>query len=123
MDHQLLPCPNKPNCVSSLSKASPHYIEPLTFPGNNNGEGMQRLARLLRSLVRVSIQYQDDHYIHAVCHSRVFRFKDDLEFRYDEHMAVCHVRSASRSGYYDFGVNRSRLEKIRQLLISQQKKV
>lgn len=76
---------------------------------------MQQLTDLLLSFKGVSIQQQGKNYIHAIFHTRIFRFKDDVEFLYDEDAQECNVRSASRSGYYDFGVNRRRVERIRKL--------
>jgi uncharacterized protein (DUF1499 family) len=53
------------------------------------------------------------NYIHAEVRSPVFRFVDDIEFLIDERRGNIHVRSASRTGYFDFGVNRKRVEEIR----------
>jgi uncharacterized protein (DUF1499 family) len=54
-----------------------------------------------------------DHYVHAEFTSRFFRFVDDVEFCIDDDLRMIHVRSSSRVGYYDFGVNRRRIERIR----------
>ena len=115
-DHQLLPCQGKPNCVSSLATNKRHYIKPFSF-SKHIEQNIQQLCHLLASLDGVTIQQQDDIYIHAVCRSRVFGFKDDIEFLYDENTHVCNVRSASRLGYYDFGVNRRRVELVRKLFM------
>ena len=114
--HQLSPCPDKPNCVSSLSTNQKQYIEPLVF-SKNHEQAMPQLCSLLESLPGVNILHQDHTYIHAVCRSRIFRFKDDIEFLYDESSHVCHVRSVSRMGHSDFGVNRRRVEKVRKLFV------
>ena len=53
-----------------------------------------------------------DSYIHAEFRSRVFRFVDDVEFLFDDAGRLVHFRSASRAGYYDFGVNRRRMGEI-----------
>jgi uncharacterized protein (DUF1499 family) len=53
------------------------------------------------------------NYIHAEFRSRLFGFVDDVEFSFDEDPKTVHLRSASRTGYYDFGVNRKRMERIR----------
>jgi len=42
----------------------------------------------------------------------VWRFVDDVEFYLDETARVVHFRSASRMGYYDFGMNRRRMKEI-----------
>jgi uncharacterized protein (DUF1499 family) len=53
------------------------------------------------------------HYVHAKFTSRLFRFVDDVEFCIDDDLRIIHVRSSSRVGYFDFGVNRRRIERIR----------
>jgi len=114
IEHQLLPCPAKPNCISSLSSISEQYISPFKF-SENPEKKFKKLCQIVAAQAGTEIKYQDDIYIHAIFRSRFFRFKDDLEFLYDEKTSRCNVRSASRSGYYDFGVNRRRVEKIRKI--------
>jgi uncharacterized protein (DUF1499 family) len=58
-------------------------------------------------------------YLHAVCRSRLFGWADDLELRIDTEAGVVHVRSASRVGYSDLGVNRRRVERLRAALREQ----
>ena len=48
-----------------------------------------------------------------MCRSRIFRFADDVDFRFDDEARLIHFRSASRLGRKDFGVNRERMEGIR----------
>ncbi len=74
-----------------------------------------QLRSILSSMKGIVVITCQQNYLYAECKSRIFGFIDDLEFRQDEKSAVVHVRSASRNGYYDFGVNRRRVEKIRQL--------
>lgn len=108
---QLAPCPEKPNCVSS--KSSGHqWIEPIV-DGENR---WQQLPRMLERMPSFRIVTQGDDYIHAEARTRVLRFLDDVEFQLSRGEDVIHVRSASRLGYFDFGVNRKRLEAIRQRL-------
>lgn len=54
-----------------------------------------------------------DYYVHAKFTSKYFRFIDDVEFCIDDELRIINVRSSSRVGYYDFGVNRRRIERIR----------
>lgn len=57
---------------------------------------------------------KDDGYLRIECASRFMGFIDDLELRVEgEHLLV---RSESRTGYYDFGVNRKRINALRQSL-------
>jgi uncharacterized protein (DUF1499 family) len=76
---------------------------------------MTRLAAILRELPRITIVAADGVYLRAESRSAIFRFVDDVEFLADEAAKVIHVRSASRLGSSDLGVNRRRVESIRKL--------
>jgi uncharacterized protein (DUF1499 family) len=76
---------------------------------------MERLIGVIQGIKRCRIITMDDHYIHAEFTSAFFRFVDDVEFYFDSEAKIIHMRSASRIGYSDFGVNRERLEKVRSL--------
>lgn len=104
----LKPCPRKPNCVSSLASGR-QYIEPL--PGDE--ASWERLPGILEAMAGVRIVDQTDTRIHAEARTRFLRFVDDLEFARDPDQGVVQVRSASRLGYSDFGVNRRRVESVR----------
>jgi uncharacterized protein (DUF1499 family) len=62
---------------------------------------------------RARIVHEDDRGLRVEFTSRVFRFVDDVDLRIDAAARVIHVRSASRVGRYDFGVNRRRVEALR----------
>ena len=65
-------------------------------------------------MIRTHIVYSDRHYLSSVFVAKIFRFRDDVEFLYyAEEKEVVHVRSRSRVGYGDMGVNRARVEEIR----------
>ena len=74
-----------------------------------------RLKNLLAGMPRTAIVNAADDYVHAVCRTRL-GFADDVECRLCQAEGVIHVRSASRMGYYDFGVNRARVESLRHQL-------
>jgi uncharacterized protein (DUF1499 family) len=109
---KLRPCPDAPNCVCSTDRAAPHHIEPLAFTGDPDA-AMSRLKAVLADQTRTHLVAEEADYLHAECTSLVFRFVDDLEFHLDHPGKKIHVRSASRAGKYDFGVNRRRVEAIR----------
>ena len=109
---RLAPCPSSPNCVSSLADDEMHRVAPLPFSGAA-GAAIDRLAGIVRSLPRASVITSTENYLHAECRSALFRFVDDVEFLADEPAGVIHVRSASRVGSRDLGVNRRRIEAIR----------
>ena len=107
-------CPDSPNCVSSLASDAAHFIAPLTF--NDQPEAaMQRLKDAILSEKRVTLVKEQTNYLHAEVRSLIFRFVDDVEFTLVPEQGVFQLRSFSRVGYSDFGVNRRRIERIRQL--------
>jgi uncharacterized protein (DUF1499 family) len=67
-------------------------------------------------LPRTKLVEENDSYLHYEFTSLLFRFVDDVEFLFDDESKTIHFRSASRTGYGDFGVNRRRMEVIRSLL-------
>ena len=111
----LTPCPKTPNCVSSKAVEEKQYIPPLRYEGTLQ-EARARLVQIVDSLKRTKILTAQDNYIRAETTSALFRFVDDMEFYFpakptDE--AIIHIRSASRIGWFDFGANRKRIERIR----------
>ncbi len=110
-----MPCPKTPNCVNSQTTDKEHYIKPLYFSGTKQ-EAKERLLKILKSEKRTRILIAQENYIRAAFTSFLFRFVDDVEFYFpEEHTGkmIIQIRSASRTGYSDFGVNRKRIEKIR----------
>jgi uncharacterized protein (DUF1499 family) len=108
----LSPCPSSPNCVSSLSEDRKHFVEPLQYGGSRH-KAIKRLVGILGRLKRVHLTQVDSDYIHAEFRSSLFGFVDDVEFWLPDKGNIIHVKSASRTGYSDFGVNRRRVEQIR----------
>ena len=109
---RLAPCPDSPNCVSSQSEDKRHAIEPFHYEGATES-AMQGLIDVIHGMKRARIKTAQERYIHAEFTSFLFRFVDDVEFLLDEGAKTIHVRSASRVGYSDLGVNRKRAETIR----------
>jgi uncharacterized protein (DUF1499 family) len=105
-------CPKKPNCVSSMAEDADHAVAPLTYTGSR-AEAMERLKRVLALQKRTTIVAEAEDYLHAEATSLIFRFVDDIEFSFPADEKIIHVRSASRVGYSDLGVNRKRVEEIR----------
>ena len=108
------PCPDSPNCVSSLADNKRQFIEPIPYTGERAAV-QQKLLKILESFQRVRITRLEDDYIRAEFKSLLFRFVDDVELLMDDVQKVIHVKSASRTGHYDLGVNRRRLEKVKTL--------
>jgi uncharacterized protein (DUF1499 family) len=109
---KLASCPDSPNCVSSQAVDARHAVAPLSFNGNPQ-HAWDALKTVVLKQKRTRITRVDEHYLQAECRSLVFRFVDELEFSLVTEEQLIHVRSAARTGYSDFGVNRRRVERIR----------
>lgn len=110
-------CPESPNCVSSASPTSDeqHSIAPLTIEGDGRA-AWAALVDAVEALPRTEIVKNEGGYLQAVQTSALMRYNDDFEFLLDADAGVIHVRSASRVGYGDMGVNRDRIETVRAAL-------
>ena len=105
-------CPDSPNCVSSQSGDPRHAIAPIRYEGTAE-KARELLIKVVSGMKRSRIVISEKLYLHAEFTSAFFRFVDDVEFLLDDGKKLIHVRSASRVGYSDFGVNRKRVEEIR----------
>ncbi|WP_020674665.1 DUF1499 domain-containing protein [Geopsychrobacter electrodiphilus] len=113
----MAPCPSSPNCVSSDAQDNEHLVAPFQIVCPTMDAW--RVARdLLSKLPRTRIVTEKPDYLHAECRSALFGFVDDLELNLRSSERIIAVRSASRLGYSDFGVNRRRIEGLRAALIS-----
>ena len=109
-DGRLAACPPRPNCVSSVASDAEHRVAPLPMTGDATA-AMLQVAEVVRGEPGASVVTQRPDYLHAEFTSAVFGFVDDVEFHAGR--GRIDVRSASRLGYYDFGVNRRRVEQLR----------
>jgi len=107
MDGGLRPCPDSPNCVCSEGESG--QVIPFPLPPGGWGALRQAIVALGGSIER-----DDGDYLHATFRSRLFGFVDDLECRLDG--GSIQVRSAARKGWWDLGVNRRRVERLRAVL-------
>jgi len=108
-------CPDKPNCVCSEHKdAASHYIDPVIILQNISFDPMPVLKNTIRDMGG-SLQTESGNYLAATFSSTIFGFVDDLEIRIDPVQKVIHMRSASRVGYSDAGVNRKRTELLKKI--------
>jgi uncharacterized protein (DUF1499 family) len=108
-----------PNCVSSQAELWPDdrqkdYSAIAAFKATGDGSAeMKKIADALIAMPRTVIVSQTKDYIYAQSTTGLLKFTDDIEFALDSAAGVIHVRSASRLGQKDFGVNRARVEAIR----------
>lgn len=113
---QLSPCPDRRNCVGSLETDPARRVEPLPA-GSSVETTLARLAEIIGEMRGARVVSRSGSYLRAEFSSRLFGFVDDLELLSDPTAGVIQVRSASRAGYSDLGVNRKRIETLREKLI------
>ena len=112
---QLSPCPSSPNCVSTQAQDAGHAIVPFRYR-KSRAEAKEALKDVLNGLSRTKLVEEDESYLHYEVTSPLLRFVDDVEFLFDDESKTIHFRSASRTGYGDLGVNRTRMEQVRALV-------
>jgi uncharacterized protein (DUF1499 family) len=108
----LKPVPASPNAVSSQATGGYHQIAPLRYNGTSE-PAMAALKSVIESTPRTSIVEERADYLYAEFTSKLIGYVDDVEVYFPPNEPLIHVRSASRLGYRDFGVNRKRIEDIR----------
>jgi len=111
-DGGLAPCPSSPNCVSSDATDESHQVPPfrLAVPSD---EAWRAARKVVSELPRTRIAQETGDYLHAECRSVLFGFVDDLELHFRPAEGIIAIRSASRLGYSDLGVNRRRVGDLR----------
>lgn len=108
VDGSLTRCSGKPNCVcSEYEDDVDHYIN--SIKSTHQIDDLSKASATIQEMGGV-INHESNHYIAATFASKLFGFVDDLEVRVDTVNGVMHIRSASRVGYGDGGVNRKRVE-------------
>lgn len=107
----LRPCPQTPNCISSENDASLHKIEPLSFDSSSEQAWNDLKAAIEKT--GGEVRQSSETYLWATYTTTVFRFVDDMEFRLLPEKKIIHVRSGSRVGHSDLGVNRKNVERLR----------
>ena len=109
---RLAPCPSSPNCVSSYSQDAEHGIAPISYDSDPEMV-IANLKQIIESMPQTNIVKEDEDYLYVEFTSKIMGFVDDVEFYVDRDANVIQVRSASRLGESDLGVNRDRVETIR----------
>ena len=111
-DGHLANCPPSPNCVVSQGGDETHAIAPIPYHIDPT-TARETLLKVLAVVPGTTIVEQTDNYIRTESESRIMGFIDDAEFYLPPNENVIQIRSASRLGESDLGVNRRRLEQIR----------
>ena len=111
-----------PNSVSSQAALYPDnpqraYAAIAPFPANGGGpQTLERIRRICEGMDGAKVVRSDPGYLHVQFETRWMKFVDDTEFWFDPGAGMVQVRSASRLGESDLGVNRQRIEAIREQL-------
>jgi uncharacterized protein (DUF1499 family) len=118
-DGKLKPPSKTENSVSSQASSYPDHpmrtyaeIAPISFTGDA-AAAWAKLQAAVATLPRTSVITSTEGYLYVQCTTLLLRFTDDVEFALDAPNNVIHVRSASRLGRKDLGVNRKRVETVR----------
>lgn len=112
---KLAPCPDSPNCVSSDAPEGSHFVAPFVIEGSPE-KAWSIVLQTLSNWPRTEVVLEEPTLVQVECRSAWLRFVDDLELQLRAEDGIIAVRSASRVGYSDFGVNRKRVETLRQAL-------
>lgn len=112
---RLTKCPDKPNCVCTEFEADvSHYLEPIALSQSDTSKALSRLKHSIGEMGG-SIQADNGDYLSATFTSSIFGFVDDMEIRIDADQKLIHLRSASRVGQSDRGVNKQRIGRLKNL--------
>ncbi|MGD8170923.1 DUF1499 domain-containing protein [Vibrio sp. TRT 21S02] len=111
VDRSQSPCGDKPNCVSTQDTREEYNLTPFTLTDSANIDAIEQIAL---ELPGAKTAVKEGNYIRVECTSKIMRFVDDLELKVEGDKLI--VRSESRVGYSDLGVNRKRAVELRELL-------
>ena len=110
-DGRLEACPPSPNCVSTSAEDEEHSVPAIPFEGEAAG-ALARMRAVIEAEPRTRIVDATDRYLHAEFTSLLVRYVDDVEVYVAPDQQVLQIRSASRIGHSDLGVNRARVERL-----------
>ena len=110
------------NSVTSQAALYPDHpqrkyadIAPLRLKGDGPAT-LARIKAIVESMDGAKVVKSEPDYLYAQFTTRLMKYVDDVEFWYDPAAKVIQVRSASRVGRGDLGVNRKRIEAVRAAL-------
>ena len=88
-----------------------------TWKVDDSEKAFYELIQILENTPRLKIIKKDNYYIHAIATSRIMKFVDDIEIKNLYQNNILQVKSSSRVGIYDLGVNKRRVQTLRFRLI------
>lgn len=107
------PCPASPNCASTEATDPRHAVAPFYLA---RFDAWPEIRTLILGQPRTRLVEQGENWLRAECCSALFGFVDDLAVELRVAASTLAIRSAARTGHYDFGVNRRRIEALRTVL-------
>ena len=115
VDGKLAHCPASPNCFNSeYPDDASHFTAPIPVP-TAHLDGINTTIVVVIETMGGDIQFNDGDYVASTFQSKLFGFVDDLEVRVDRNASLLQLRSGSRVGYGDMGVNQARVEQFKTL--------
>ena len=88
-----------------------------TWKVDDSEKVFKELIQILENTPRLKIIKKEKFYIHAIATSRIMKFVDDIEIKNLNQENIFQVKSSSRLGIYDLGVNKRRVQTLRFRLI------
>ncbi len=120
---RLKPPSTTPNSVSSQAGLHPGHVQqqaaaiaPLALRSGDGPATIDAIARVVGTMKGATIDTRRPDYLLVRFRTPWLGVVDDAEFWFDAAAGVVQVRSASRVGRGDWGVNRARIEAIRKRL-------
>ena len=101
----LTDCKLKTNCIFQ------------TWKVDDSEKAFIELIQILENTPRIEIINKEKDYIHAIATSRIMKFIDDIEIKNLNQDNIFQIKSSSRFGIYDLGVNKRRVQTLRFRLI------
>lgn len=110
--NEIKKCPESPNCVSSLTDSKKHFMSPWGYEGDKK-DLMSSLKGMVLKMDRAKLKASSEDHYHFIFITKLMRFKDDVWFYFDDEKKLIQFKSASRTGYSDWGVNKQRMEEVK----------
>lgn len=105
--------PQTPNCVSTQTLQPEKRVPALPYQGTRE-ESKQKIKAALAAMPdTIKTVEEKDDYLYVIFVSAGMKFKDDVEFYFDDKTQQIEFRSCSRIGFSDMGVNRKRYDTIK----------
>ncbi len=109
----LTPCNKRHNCaITQVVNGQKTHLQPIRYTGSKQ-QAMERMKKVILAMPRTDIIKETNNYVHVTFKTKLWGFIDDVECYFPDEQPIIHMRSASRKGLFDFGVNKRRLKRIK----------